>query len=218
MGDWREYIVIALALVGGGGAVGFLNWLRSRSYKEGEIDTEVRVIKDKLEKLPCEKNGEIIQSIKEKLVLLEANNQMLSSIKVAIDNSSNNTDAVAEAVTVKNSPLRITPLGEKVYEIIKAKKTVEENLDFFISELEKQSPKTAYDVEAKIVSLLYGLISSKQFDEIKNYLYVSPDIVTIDGKKIRMSMDTAIKLMGIIIRDEYLKRNPEIMESIEKKP
>lgn len=174
-----------------------------------------------LEKLPCKENLEHIHSIEKKLALLESNNNLLSSIKELLEKGSYQQEVAIGSIAVKNSPLKMTPIGEIIYEKIKAKKTIENNIDFFISELEQLSPKTAYDVETKTVTLLYGLINKKAFDELKNFLYVSPEVITIKDTEdndvnVRISMSMAITLMGIKISEEYLKRNPKILESIHQ--
>ena len=46
----------------------------------------------------------------------------------------------------KASPLKMTPLGEVLFEKSSAKKTIDNNIDFLIKELEDINPQTAYEV------------------------------------------------------------------------
>lgn len=96
------------------------------------------------------------------------------------------------------------------------KKAIDGNLDFLIKELEKISPKTAFDVEDQAYSVLFKNMGHDLFNEVKNFIYYSPEIIEVtnpcDGNKsqVKISLQTLIRLMGIYLRDKYLEKHTEI--------
>lgn len=117
----------------------------------------------------------------------------------------------------KASPLKMTPLGEVLFEKSSAKKTIDNNIDFLIKELEDINPQTAYDVEEEALSYLLRNMGNEIFTDIKQFLYYSPDTIQLkdpvsgEEKDVRLSMQSIIKLMSIYLRDLYLKKHPNIV-------
>ena len=97
------------------------------------------------------------------------------------------------------------------------KKTIDNNIDFLIKELEDINPQTAYDVEEEALSYLLRNMGNEMFADIKKFLYYSPDTIQLkdpssgEDKDVRLSMQSIIKLMSIYLRDLYLKKHSNIV-------
>jgi len=110
----------------------------------------------------------------------------------------------------------MTELGKKLFEISKAKATIDNNKDFFIAEIEKTTPKTAFDVEDNALEVLLKNLSNDIFQDIKNYIYNEPDEIPLktnnnDTVRIRISLTIILRLMAIELRDIYLNKHPELV-------
>ena len=82
-------------------------------------------------------------------------------------------------VARKSSPLRLTSIGETLLEKSGGKKIIDDNIDFFIDELEKMYPKIAYDVEDYSLKVLLNNTGKDIFNNIKDFIYYSPSSIAI---------------------------------------
>lgn len=170
--------------------------------------------------LPCDHQKEQILNSKKnhedlhKIVI--STNEMVTEISkwvMRID-----ADMINKLVK-KNSPFKITPVGKVIFEKSGAKKVMDENIDKLINMLEGTYPKTPYDVEDNASNILIQNVGDDLFNDIKNYLYYSPDkIKVIDpntGTEIHVSLSihAIIKVMSIYLRDKYFEKHPELNTS-----
>lgn len=178
---------------------------------------EVEKLGEKINKLPCDKHHEDISKSNANFdnmnQIVLSTNEMVSEISKWVMKMDN---GMIDTLAKKASPLKMTPIGEVLFEKSLSKKAIDENIDFLIKELEGIAPKTAFDVEDQAYSVLFKNIGHDLFNEVKNFIYYSPETIELidpsDGEKeqIKISLQTLIRLMGIYLRDKYLERHTEI--------
>ena len=106
----------------------------------------------------------------------------------------------------KFGPYRLTEDGEKHLLASGGKACIDINLDFFILELEKANPKTAYDAEKEATNVLYDNSDKQFFNGIKDYVFLDPEGITLTA---------TILAMSIYLRDKYFEKHPEILPTID---
>ena len=188
------------------------------TWRVSKYHTKLEEIKDKVEKLPCDKHKDDIrdsgQRYNELQRIVSSTNDMVVEINKWLMKFDND---MIDKLAKKASPLKMTPLGEVLFEKSSAKKTIDNNIDFLIKELEDINPQTAYDVEEEALSYLLRNMGNEIFTDIKKFLYYSPDTIQLkdtfsgEDKDVRLSMQSIIKLMSIYLRDLYLKKHPNIV-------
>lgn len=89
-------------------------------------------------------------------------------------------------------------------------------MEHLVSILENTQPKTPFDVEDNASSVLIQNIGDSMFNEIKSFLYYSPDKIEVKDPesgsdvKVMLSLHSLVKVMSIYLRDKYFERHPEI--------
>jgi hypothetical protein len=115
--------------------------------------------------------------------------------------------------SLMHSPRALTDIGREFYEKSGGKNVLEQNMKFYIAklddEMKKQNLKSAFDVENKAYYVLFMSASDDLFIPVKNYLYNNPQF---DGQNVDVS--EVCFVMSLQLRDEYLKRHPEINQAI----
>lgn len=111
--------------------------------------------------------------------------------------------------TKMNSPRQLNDKGRKLFEESGASVFFSERkegmLRMLSSEMAKIRVKTALDVDAVSAKVCYDISGNKDFKPIKDFIYTHP---IFEGSNV--SIDTITMLMGIELRNEYLKIHPEI--------
>lgn len=170
-----------------------------------------------IDKLPCEYQKEQISSSQKAHEDLHrtvmSTNEMVTEISKWV--MKYDSDMINQLVK-KCSPFKITPVGYIVFEKSGAKKTIDNNLEHLVSILENTQPKTPFDVEDNASSVLIQNIGDSMFNEIKSFLYYSPDKIEVKDPesgsdvKVMLSLHSLVKVMSIYLRDKYFERHPEI--------
>lgn len=199
---WFAVILIAI----------IATWIISKYHSKLE-DT-----RNKVDKLPCEKHKDDIrnsdQKYNEMQRIVTSTNDMVVEINKWLMKFDND---MIDKLAKKASPLKMTPLGEVLFEQSFAKKAIDNNADFLIKEMESINPQTAYDVEEEALSYLLRNMGNDMFTDIKKFLYYSPDTIKLkdpiseEDKDIKLSIQSIIKLMSIYLRDLYLKKHSNIV-------
>jgi len=114
----------------------------------------------------------------------------------------------APQLTITHSPRQLTDIGRKLYKDSGASKMLEENIDYFIESLNKLDIKTAFDVETQSLSLLLTSSDMPIFVDIKNWVYNNSEF-----EGINITFSEVCFVSSIELRNEYLKRNPEIEQN-----
>ena len=196
--------VIVLAIIG--------------SWKLSKYHAKLEETRNKVDSLPCDKHKDGIRDSEQRYNELQrivtSTNDMVVEINKWLMKFDND---MIDKLAKKASPLKMTPLGEVLFEKSSAKKTIDNNIDFLIKELEDINPQTAYDVEEEALSYLLRNMGNEMFADIKKFLYYSPDTIQLkhpspgEDKDVRLSMQSIIKLMSIYLRDLYLKKHSNIV-------
>lgn len=116
--------------------------------------------------------------------------------------------------TKMNSPRQLNDKGRKLFEESGASIFFSERkegmLRMLSSEMAKIRVKTALDVDTLSAKVCYDISGNKDFKPIKDFIYTHP---IFEGSNV--SIDTITMLMGIELRNEYLKIHPEIDPMLE---
>lgn len=115
------------------------------------------------------------------------------------------------AISAKHSPRVLNEMGKKIFEDMKGKEFLEKNKDLFYAVIDKEKPKTAYDVENLCYFACASNVNNDAFNQIKSFLYNYPTIPLPDGKQYEVTMDTACSVLSLPLRDMYLEDHPEII-------
>lgn len=111
--------------------------------------------------------------------------------------------------TQVNSPRQLNEKGRRLYEESGAASFLNEKRDALLrllsSQMDKMKVKTALDVEIISQQVCFEVSKNEDFKPIKDYIYTHP---VFEGTNI--SIDTIAMLMGLELRNEYLKVHPEI--------
>jgi hypothetical protein len=181
-------------------------------FKVGEISLRTEKIPEmerKINELPCNSHKNDIKTALNDIITLQNSLCDVSRWITRLDNT------MIDTFLPKKSPRKISEAG---YELLKetcAQKTIDENLNFFISEIEKYAPQTAYDVEEYSLKVLIENTGLEIFNCIKNYIYFKPDEMEFAGKKSRIDFYVVVRVMSVYLRDRYIEKYPELIEDIE---
>jgi hypothetical protein len=109
--------------------------------------------------------------------------------------------------SVAHSPRTVNERGLQLYEQSGAKTVLEKNIERYLAQLATYNSPSAFDAEDNAYTVIYLNSSSKDFLPIKHYLFNNAEF---DGKP--ADMRSICFVMSIPLRDEYLKRHPELLE------
>lgn len=111
--------------------------------------------------------------------------------------------------TQMNSPRQLNIKGRKLYTKSGAAAFFEKNkerlLRMLSGEMEELAVKTALDVEMFAQRVCLDISGDEGFKPVKDFIYTHP---IFEGSGV--SLDTVAMLMGLELRNEYLKIHPEI--------
>lgn len=116
-----------------------------------------------------------------------------------------------EQLAQKASPLKMTPAGEFLFTESHADKALDKLQMSLLNQIEECKPRTKYDVEQLSVELLLKSTGDEAFDEVKQFIYNSPDKFTFEGREIRFDIYAIIRLMSIRLRDIYIGIHDEVI-------
>lgn len=119
-------------------------------------------------------------------------------------------------ISRKKSPLRLTPIGETIYRDSGAKAIVDEHIEELMSAIATHYPQTAFDVESSASKVAYEKLSAPYFKPIKDFLYLAPEPYYVcnpetgEEEPVTLNIITMSHIISLPLRDEYLKRHPEL--------
>ncbi|MDR2085750.1 MAG: hypothetical protein LBP72_01090 [Dysgonamonadaceae bacterium] len=202
------YIIISIISV----VLGGVWFMLKKIFKTGEISVRTEKIPElekKISEMPCNSHGYDIKTALKNIITLQNSFCDVSRWIAKFDSS------MIDVFLPKKSPRKISEAG---YELLKetcAQKIIDDNLDFFISEIEKQAPKTAYDLEESSFKVLTESSDKDIFNCIKNYVYFNPEEMEFAGQKSKIDFYVVIRVMSVYLRDKYINKHPELIENFE---
>lgn len=141
-----------------------------------------------------EKTNNKIDDVKEKISAHSAN--------LAVINSILNIDGFA--MTSKNSPRKLKPVGKKLFKEIDGEQFLKDNKEQLFQKIDRMSPLTKYDVEQDSMMALMALTGNPVFNHIKDIVYEMPEIKLDDGSDFIVTIHTVCTILSIPLRDMYL--------------
>ena len=157
-------------------------------------------MEDKVEKLPCDRHADSFKDIDIKLT------KIITILTTKYPSS-------AAAFSIKQSPRRLNPVGEKLLVECGGKDFLEENKTHFLEMISRSNPKTALDVEAQAYEVLLADQNMDIFNKIKQWVYNSPTWdLEINGNKeaYSITMGDICFVLSIPLRDMFLAEHPEV--------
>lgn len=115
---------------------------------------------------------------------------------------------------ISKSPIQLTELGKRILVTIGGENFVNENVDELITNMDAEGIKTALDCQTYAPIVISKISNHASFNKIKDYAFKNPYYKENleDGQEITVPLDmgTISNIMGIYLRDQYLKRHPEL--------
>lgn len=161
-----------------------------------------------------EANRKFEENEKKHKELADINKNILSRLDTLERYLIKNGGADYNTFTQMNSPRQLNPKGRKLYKESGAENFLLNKKDVLLrmlsSEMNKIRVKTALDVEMCAQRLCYDISGNEDFKPIKDFIYTHP---IFEGANV--SINTISMLMGLELRNEYLKLHPEIDPTVE---
>lgn len=164
----------------------------------------------------CEKNKSNIEALSSDIKIVKQDLQDIKLDLVAIKSVLvQKYPKSADIFSMKKSPRRLNPLGEKIYQDIDGEKFLNDNLDFFFDKMDKASPRTALDVEKSAMLVLSSSTGFDFFNRLKDFVYNSPSIM-LDGKNgeqysYDITMNDICFVLSLPLRDKYLSVHSDLL-------
>ncbi|HCC51480.1 MAG TPA: hypothetical protein DEQ30_04990 [Porphyromonadaceae bacterium] len=219
------------------------------AWRASKYHYSIQYTKEKVDNLPCEAHTTQLNEVRLVNNTVSATNKIVSDHTERLRDINTDLDLLQKAVTStneliveigrwisgrdkkmintfvrKNSPYVITGIGKQLLEESGGKKAMDDNIDFFMKELEIINPKTPYDVEDQSINTVFRNMGNEIFNPVKNFIYYSPDKMeridpdTGKTREIEISFPVLLNVMGIYLRDKYMERHPDIEDMPELKP
>jgi hypothetical protein len=112
---------------------------------------------------------------------------------------------------IAKSPIQLTDSGIEILKATGGDRYVEGNLQYLISEMEKETYKSALDVQTFARTLLIKEIDSDQFTSIKNYIFQHPTY-KIKEEQIPIDIGIVTSIIAIYLRDKYFEKHPALRD------
>ena len=181
--------------------VGIVVWFVAKLYFKRFLPME-----DKVNNAPCNKDKDFYKDMAKSMRKIE---------KYMIKETS-----LASVEVIKRCcPYKLTDIGNKLLNISGSKKCIDDNIDFFDSEIQKFKPQVALDVEDYSLTVLNENTDKSFFNPIKDFVFhASYPYVLIDDEGNReefkedINMNTMLTIMSVYLRDKYFERHPEYLD------
>lgn len=110
-----------------------------------------------------------------------------------------------ESFLQKNSPHKLTELGQKICNEVQGEKFLNNNKATLFEYIDEHKPLTRLDVEELSVQALFRQTSKPVFNYIKDYVYEAPAYKDINGEMSELTIGDICFILSIPLRDMYLK-------------
>ena len=123
--------------------------------------------------------------------------------------------SVEESLFTGGSPVELTKNGHRLLEDSGGQKYINDNLEYLISSMERATCKSPLDVQYVAETTISDDSDSDDFVHIKNFIYNNPDKKHRDSN---LGLSIIIKVLGISLREKYLKKYPELSSVKSRAP
>lgn len=182
--------------------VGVVVWFVAKLYFKRFLPME-----NKVNNAPCNKDKDFYKD-------------MAKSIRKIEKYMIKETSLTSAEIMKRCCPYKLTDVGLKLLNISGSKICIDDNIDFFDSEIQKLKPQVALDVEDCSLSVLNENTDKSFFNPIKDFVFhASYPYMLIDDNGNReelkedININTMLTIMSVYLRDEYFKRHPEYLVS-----
>ena len=117
----------------------------------------------------------------------------------------------SDVLTAKNSPRMLTSIGETVYKDMKGQEFLNTYKELLFSKISNEHPDTAWDVENASMNVLISLLDDDIINDIKVFVYNYPMVKKEDGTELEISLQDALLVLSLPLRDMYLDAHPNIL-------
>lgn len=108
---------------------------------------------------------------------------------------------------MKKSPRTLNPLGEDIYKKIQGEEFLTQNKDILFEYIDKEEPKTRFDVEVNAFKALSLFSNDSAFNRLKDYIYDAAAIRLSDGKEYELGLGDICFILSLPLRDMYIKEH-----------
>lgn len=182
------------------------------------LDRDVKQIKDDIEKLPCENHKGTISRNKSDLekhfaesdAIISEHTRRLDTIEIKLERWNEKMMDIAlggAGSARKHSPYTLTPFGKYLLDKSFGGDCIDENLDFFFSQIDEQPHSTPYDVERSALGAVMDSFRTDMLNSVKNFIYNAPAKIDFNGEAHDMTTTDVQVAMALYLRDKYLERN-----------
>lgn len=191
-------IEIACTVIGAVATIlGGMWFVLSKVFKLGQtsvridnIEKSVTKLENMLGNLPCNTHRDDITKIK--TILVEKHSKSSS------------------VFSMKSSPRKLNPTGEKLFAAIHGEQFLEENKESLFGYISANSPLVALDVEQLSNAACLSLVPTPAFNSMKNFVYNEPTWTLPNGDHYDITVNDVCFVLGLRLRDMYLSAHPEL--------
>jgi len=115
-----------------------------------------------------------------------------------------------EHLSKRKSPKQLTAAGRELLTISGGMECIDKHVDLFIQGITDRTPRVPYDVERFSLEVILARTGNEVFDNIKNFIYNSPEMIELDGKSIEINIFSIGFVMSLYLRDIYLEKHFDI--------
>lgn len=191
-----------------------------RTFNAGKSSNRLDAVERAMTALPCTRHSEQIsqhkhleQDVAAIQTAVTALNIDMASVKSVL--AQNFPSATGIFMSNKNSPRVLNETGQWVLEQINGAQFLSDHKDIFFSDIDRQKPKTALDVETAAVFACHAHTGEDMFNAIKIFIYNAPALTVknAEGREVthELTLGDVCYALSIPLRDQYLETHPEIL-------
>ena len=168
--------------------------------KFDKIDGKFDKIDGKFDRIDAE-----LKQLRNDLADLKVNVANIGAIVGTHDNILQKKYTSYDPSNCKNSPRRLTKMGQQILADSNGRKFLEDNKKMLFERMEMGLMKSRYDVEQNAYKAILSIMNDDVFIPIKDFIYESSLYTTDDGDKTEVDMSMMCNVLAIELRDLYLK-------------
>jgi hypothetical protein len=119
-------------------------------------------------------------------------------------------DSKLKGLIQSNSPLQLTDFAIDTLNKYGAYEFIKHNREALLKQVKDTNPSTSLDVQNASINIISLQNDKESFNIIKEMVYNKPVIKSPKDEEIQVDISTLNFIMGIVLRNEYLKENPHV--------